>query len=108
MLTSLQPWSSQLTIGTLLVSFPVAGAPLLVICIRTSLLKVSFFLSLPFADAAAKLQDTEFARLTLENHVCQVEAKVVRLEADLETQAEQVGYGAWLCVGLVIGRVWLH
>lgn len=40
-------------------------------------------------DATSKLQDTEFARLTLESHVCQVEAKVVRLEADLETQAEQ-------------------
>ncbi|GAB4813181.1 hypothetical protein N2152v2_000227 [Parachlorella kessleri] len=41
-------------------------------------------------DATSKLQDTEFARLTLESHVCQVEAKVVRLEADLETQAEQL------------------
>jgi hypothetical protein len=46
--------------------------------------------ALPLADVVSKQQEAEFARLTLESQVCQLEARGVRLEAELEAAAERV------------------
>lgn len=48
----------------------------------------------PTADASSRLGEAEFARLTLEAQVTELEAKGVRLEADLEAGVAKVGRGS--------------